>query len=383
MNATATGPAAAITAHSPAVTKIKSSSARSETLTLEWEIEDFIPKNFAADSHLKCAPVVFKDGRKCWLEVVPNQADETKKGKIAMFAYASMTATYEVSVTMYRLGLSGEKTLLAGPYSFSNTITGGAGRGWESFVSETILANGLLPGTARTVLFVAAIRSFSPPGDGMLALPAAKPLSTPVPALQEQLSDTLANIEEDGPGVVKLAVNGKHILAHMVILTSRSSVFRAMFNAGMTEKKRKAVHISDVEDVILQEMVNCMYTDQCNPDILRDRVFELLAVADKYDFPFLLRTCENQILSTVTCENVLDGLIAAHTHNRIELKNSLLEFVTENMETIELTSKYEDLCDNHPTVAVDILKFRTSKTKAAHSGTPETQQGVKRRRIVA
>jgi len=166
---------------------------------------------------------------------------------------------------------------------------------------------------------------------------------------------TWATAMETDPGVVKLVTREKSVLAHEFILTTRSSVFRAMFSAPMREQKLREVEIKDLDGDVLEQFVKCMYTDKCDPQFLRDHVFELLGAGDKYNFSILCRLCEVHILSNVSPDRVIEALIAAVHYGRIELKEILFDYLGSHFSEVRETS-YNAL-DSCPELALQMLKY--------------------------
>lgn len=95
-----------------------------------------------------------------------------------------------------------------------------------------------------------------------------------------RLSDDLTQILDQKLFTdVILAANGQEFKAHKAILAARSSVFRAMFEHEMEEKKQNRVDINDMEQDVLREMLLYIYSDKAPQ--LEKMADDLLAAADK------------------------------------------------------------------------------------------------------
>ena len=79
---------------------------------------------------------------------------------------------------------------------------------------------------------------------------------------------------------IKTSCDGKIFRVHSLILTARSSVFRAMLDTEMVEAAKKEIVISDIDSDTVKEMIKFIYTGE-----LSDRL-DLQCIwyaADKYD----------------------------------------------------------------------------------------------------
>ena len=97
---------------------------------------------------------------------------------------------------------------------------------------------------------------------------------------------------------VQIQCGEKVFDCHQFMLSARSPVFRAMFQAEMKEKKTEMVNVKDVDPDVFSEMLTFIYTGKCpNLDNLIAR--SLLASADKYQMELLKTICVEKL-----CENI-------------------------------------------------------------------------------
>lgn len=76
-----------------------------------------------------------------------------------------------------------------------------------------------------------------------------------------------------------LCVGKEEFYVHKAVLAARSPVFAAMFQHEMEEKKQNRVEITDVDPVVLREMLRFIYTGKSSN--LDKMEADLLSAADK------------------------------------------------------------------------------------------------------
>lgn len=124
---------------------------------------------------------------------------------------------------------------------------------------------------------------------------------------------------------------------HQFMLSARSPVFRAMFQAEMKEKRNKMVNVKDVDPDVFSEMLTFIYTGKYpNPDNLAR---SLLASADKYQMELLKTICVEKL-----CENCVDFLVMGDMHQAEGLKKFSLDFIAKNVATICQTDGWKHGC---------------------------------------
>ena len=140
------------------------------------------------------------------------------------------------------------------------------------------------------------------------------------------------------------------------ILASRSSVFAAMFEHDMEERKQNKVKITDVDHKVVQEMLTYIYTDT-SPN-LKDMADDLLIVANKYDLERLKFMCEEFLCSKITRENAVSMLILADQHNADCLKAYAINFISANasyfLTTPSIWEKSISLLSGSPLLIVEV-----------------------------
>ncbi|GBN98865.1 Protein roadkill [Araneus ventricosus] len=102
---------------------------------------------------------------------------------------------------------------------------------------------------------------------------------------------------------VTLKTDTEAFPAHTVILSARSSVFRAMFTSDMKEKKNACVNISDFESETVRQLLLYAYTDTVG-DLKWDTAFQLYVDADKYAIISLKEKCSTFLKDSLRTSKV-------------------------------------------------------------------------------
>ena len=138
---------------------------------------------------------------------------------------------------------------------------------------------------------------------------------------------------------VTIKCGRKEFKAHKAVLVSQSPVFKTMFETDMKEKRSSTVEMSDVESVVISEVLNYLYTGSA-PN-MGSMTEELLAFAHKYQIRPLLSLCETKLLSSVTVANVVDLLIFADLYTAQRLKDACLKYIYRNSAEVRRTSQWK------------------------------------------
>ena len=144
---------------------------------------------------------------------------------------------------------------------------------------------------------------------------------------------------------------------HKLILATRSSVFKAMFNsiADNKESQNGQVKVPDIDPVTMKALLKFIYTDFVSKN---DITMALFYASDKYDLKKLTTFCEKVLMNHFDTENVIDILIECQdclTAKNIE--ESAKAFIVENIGQIMKTPSWNDLMEKNPRFAVQILEY--------------------------
>jgi len=150
---------------------------------------------------------------------------------------------------------------------------------------------------------------------------------------------------------VQLQCGGKIFDCHKFMLSARSPVFRAMFQAEMEEKKTNKVDINDLDPDILAEMLHFIYTGKTPK--LDDFTEELLAVADRYQIEKLKKICEEALYLSLNVDNCIDLLVIGDLYNADNLKRFSLKFISRNGIK---SSEWKETLKNYPALMLEVIE---------------------------
>ena len=147
--------------------------------------------------------------------------------------------------------------------------------------------------------------------------------------------------------------------AHQIILSARSPVFRAMFQAQMKEKDSGQVEILDLKAKVIPEMLKYIYNGSCcvndkKPDL--EMVSELLGAADKYQMDILKEMCENVLSGTLVVDNALQLFALADMHSADDLKKNALNMIVTNAKKITGTQEWRDCARDRPHLLIVVAE---------------------------
>jgi speckle-type POZ protein len=126
---------------------------------------------------------------------------------------------------------------------------------------------------------------------------------------------------------ISIICSDKEFMAHRFVLAERSSVFKAMLTADMTEKKLSRIVIEDIDDATMQELLRFIYTKEVQN--LETLAPKLLYAAEKYDLQELKSICASHLIEEVSEESVFENLVHADRHNEQQLLNECMEFINK------------------------------------------------------
>ena len=150
---------------------------------------------------------------------------------------------------------------------------------------------------------------------------------------------------------VQIKCEDKTFDAHQLILSARSPVFRAMFQAEMKEKELNIVEIQDLKASVIPEMLKYIYNGSCcvndkKPNLMM--VSDLLEAGDKYQMDVLKEMCETVLSSNLVVDNALLLLSLGDMHSAKDLKKKALEMIVTNAKKITGTEEWKDCAENRP-----------------------------------
>ena len=332
--------------------------------TFTWTIEEF--KNRPEKNGEKMSSTVFlargpNEKTTSWkLEFFPKgkkETDNEAEQEMSIFLHNCndfpLKAKYKVSI----LDSSSKKTttfdcpvtLFASPNSSDNSAWGRIA--WVS--RQSIINNTeMLPEGHLTLLCVLTVIGGTEKPTG------SKDVETNTNARGlEQVSEHLEklfNCKEFSD--VEIECDGEIFNCHMNILSTRSDVFRAMFQADMTENRTKKVTIKDIDSDVVRGMLLFIYTGATNGNVFKEKSRELFAAANMYQLDILKNICEDHLCSDLQINNAIENLIFGDTHQASKLRRMAMRVIARNIVKLVGTEEYQDLVKHHSLLAAEIPK---------------------------
>lgn len=149
----------------------------------------------------------------------------------------------------------------------------------------------------------------------------------------------------------------KEFKVHKMLLAAQSPVFKTMFVTDMSEKRSNVIEISDIEPVVMKDLLAYIYTGSA-PHLSR-LAKELLNAATKYEIPRLVAMCEEKLKKRLNASNVVETLLWANFLSA-KLKGACLRFIHLHSNEVKRTSGWKHLkknSDEYSSILVEIMEF--------------------------
>jgi len=142
---------------------------------------------------------------------------------------------------------------------------------------------------------------------------------------------------------------------HKCILAARSSVFDAMIKSGMREAQNNTVDIEEFDDDTVSAMIEYIYAGETN--LKKDKLCEVLKIAEKYDLPQLRKMCEFQLCENITMANIAKALSTAYLYDSEMLKRIAIDFIISNKDEVKRRGIMDKVAQRNPSILVDLFTF--------------------------
>ena len=180
---------------------------------------------------------------------------------------------------------------------------------------------------------------------------------------QQELSRDILTLLSDVKFTdIEITCGEKTFSCHKNILSARSPVFKAMFQADMKETTSGKVEIKDYSPDVIQQMIRFIYSsrpfDETNVGD-REQIVELLRAADQYKLDLLKEACEAKLSESLNLNNCLLTLIMGDIYNAKGLRRCSMKMLVEKMNQELLRECPDDWtkCTKvHPDLIVEITK---------------------------
>jgi len=187
-------------------------------------------------------------------------------------------------------------------------------------------------------------------------------LARPVPRIVNMGEKLLNSYQKEDMVDFQIKLSdGSEINVHKYILCLHSPVFSRMINNNaMMESLENSVQISDFDPDVVRSFIEFLYSGEIPEDIDAEK---LLLIADKYQVDCLIKHCLQLLVQTITRENCCHLLMHLKRFNYfddISMKRSISRYIHDNLESIEDTEGWEELCKDNSLLLL-VLKSRTRK----------------------
>lgn len=119
---------------------------------------------------------------------------------------------------------------------------------------------------------------------------------------------------------------------HRNVLKSRSSYFNGLFSNNFAENKKGHIVIENMDSDTVKSLIEYMYSGRLKG--LESNPTQLLKAANMYDLPLLKKSCEDELISSMTLDSVVDLFVLAEDHNAVELRVAAKTMILDNKAVI-------------------------------------------------
>lgn len=130
---------------------------------------------------------------------------------------------------------------------------------------------------------------------------------------------------------VTIRIGEDKMLTSRRLLTEKSFVFKAMFSVDMLESTSNIINIVDISYDVMKSVLNYMQFNERpeNVDLL-----DVLYAAEKYQIANLRNICINEMIKTVSVENIMSYVSVCDAYCDKLLRNNLRLFMHKNTDAI-------------------------------------------------
>ena len=134
-----------------------------------------------------------------------------------------------------------------------------------------------------------------------------------------------------------------------------------MFQSEMKEKREEVVTIKDATMEDVEQLVAYLYSGTTEEPY--NRFKDLLALADKYQVPELVKFCSFKVAESLSEENALELGIYGETHNANILVEMCAQFIAANMDNSLDEEDWMERLKGSPKLMAEIVKVIRDNAK--------------------
>jgi len=153
---------------------------------------------------------------------------------------------------------------------------------------------------------------------------------------------------------VKIVCGDRVFDCHRIILSTRSPVFRAMFQNGMTEARTKRVEIKELEPAVVQAMLEYIYTGKMKFSSIKSE--DMLAAAQMYDLRSLKDFNEENLCKRLDIRNCIEMLVLGDLHEAAALKRDAMKLIVLNLRSVVNSQDWQEKLIRYPVLVTEVMK---------------------------
>ncbi|CAL1291861.1 unnamed protein product [Larinioides sclopetarius] len=164
---------------------------------------------------------------------------------------------------------------------------------------------------------------------------------------------------------VELKTKTKSFPAHKNVLCARSPVFKAMLTCNMKEKNIDCIHIDDMQNDTVHQLLLFLYSD--NIEILHWKsASQLYYAADKYQIGKLKALCSSFLVKNLSISNASELLLLADTYNDVNFKKVVEDFILEHEKHVFCSNAWEKLIEKNHLLAIRTMQLKYKRKNEAN-----------------
>jgi len=329
-----------------------------------WKIEKFTEKYDILRNKKSLSSTIYHvhglDGKETHWRLLLRR--ETSEGDDFLSAFIINVTSFDVRARFQFSILDSAKNLQnivpLERISLASSV-GGGGRKFVKYSTLTSQASQLLPNDSLTFVCdititsgkkPACISEFMYPAQHLPAV-FAKFIPNNTSQLGRDLKTMFTNKEQCD---VRIHCKGKIFDCHQLILSARSPVFKAMFQADMLEKETQKVHLVDLDPEVVSEMLHFVYTGETNK--MEEFAEDLFAAADRYQLDQLKALYEESLYMSLKVENCVELFVIGDIYHADMLKGIAIKFIARNRGSLSKNNNWKETLKNYPALMMEVIE---------------------------
>lgn len=145
---------------------------------------------------------------------------------------------------------------------------------------------------------------------------------------------------------------GPNILAHKVVLISRSTVWHHLLAA---DNQLSIINVTEFDAQIIEALLTFIYINFV-PESLTSWN-QLLIAAETYGVDDLKTACEQRLMDTITKDTAINLLVLAHRYNAKVLFDCALDFVRKHISALKESDEWKLVIFQYPELTFELCKI--------------------------